>query len=227
MCVHLPESPAKGKPGPNVATAMMADAIRWYRDVPVAHWPIGMCSSPTSTAPLTTDIAAWLTLNALAPMRGELTALDHNTFLWKAILIFSISGYFDHYVTLGQYPPDDLPLEHYPFDTISLRWSHIVSWITQHGILKGSEATWSVISSIADGISPHIDLTTLGTDDVWSSLQHGVIREGVDTFYPIFPAYTIDLSEIAPGPPTHQRHPRPILRDSSIGLARSPGEGGC
>ncbi|KAF8178815.1 hypothetical protein K438DRAFT_1769273 [Mycena galopus ATCC 62051] len=186
-CVHIPESPAKDRPGRDMASATMPEAIRWYREVPAAHWPIGMRPAPASTAPRPADISAWLTLNALAPARGELTALDRNRFLWKAVLIFSISGYFDHYVTIGQYPPDDLPLEHYPFETTTLRWSHVVSWITQHGILRGSAAVLALESFACsccnlflhntdlecqrfDNEWPQsaedVELTTLGTDDI-------------------------------------------------------------
>ncbi|KAF8154361.1 hypothetical protein K438DRAFT_1777990 [Mycena galopus ATCC 62051] len=212
-CVHLPESPAKGtrvrtSPPPRSATQFGALL--------------------SAAPPLTTDITAWLTLNALAPTQGELKALDRNAFLWKATLIFSVPRYFDHYVTLGQYPPDDLPLEHYPFKTSSLRWSHVVAWFIQHGVLAGSAAVLALelfscarcnsflhsadlecqqFSNEWPRSAEDLALTTLAADNMWTSLQHGAIREGVDTFYPIFPAYTIDLGvdengEIIGGPPT-------------------------
>ncbi|KAF8145491.1 hypothetical protein K438DRAFT_1781912 [Mycena galopus ATCC 62051] len=200
ICVHLPESPAKGVMGRDITTASLEDAVKWYLAILTAHWPIGMRVSPShaveltvvSAAPLTGDVAAWLTLNALAPTRREMTAIHRNVFLRKAILILSVPGYFNHYAKLGHYPDDDLPLEHYPFDTTSLRWSHVVSWLIQHGIEQKSPPS-QIFADEWPKATEDLALTTLGADDMWSMLQHGPICNGVDTFYPNYPVDTMEV----------------------------------
>ncbi|KAF8180046.1 hypothetical protein K438DRAFT_1938344 [Mycena galopus ATCC 62051] len=133
--VYLAESPTKAVRGSDVAMTTLRDTVKAYWATPAAQWPISMRVTPTTVAeltgttapPLASDITAWLTINALAPIRGELTAEHRNTFLWETIRILSVSGYFAHCATLGQYPPDDLPLKHYLFNTTALRSLHIVS----------------------------------------------------------------------------------------------------
>ncbi|KAF8144422.1 hypothetical protein K438DRAFT_1782808 [Mycena galopus ATCC 62051] len=187
--VHLAESPVKGVAG------------RDYLAVPSAHWPIGMRITPadvaaTSTAaPLPADIAAWLTINALAPMRGDMTAIHRNTFMWKTMLIFSVPGYYDHYthgITTGS--PAVKALE-------SFSCSRHNSFLHKSDLQRQTfEEEW--LRTVED-----ILLTTLGTEDMWTALQHGPIRDGIDTFYPNFPAQTMDLDVATMANCSSARHP--------------------
>ncbi|KAF8128776.1 hypothetical protein K438DRAFT_2000204 [Mycena galopus ATCC 62051] len=221
-CVHLTEAPVQGVPGRDITTASMEEAIGWYRDILTSLWPIGMRISPTTVASLTTvsaepiapDVAAWLTINALAPPHGGTAPSHRGIFLGKMILIFSVPGYFDHYTTIGEYPHNNLPLEQYPFETKELRWCHVVSWFIQHGLTVGSDAVRAIESfacSRRNSFLRNTDLqnqtftddwprkasglefTVLGATDMWASLTHGPIHPGIETFYPNAPAARLEV----------------------------------
>ncbi|KAF8136883.1 hypothetical protein K438DRAFT_2120572 [Mycena galopus ATCC 62051] len=230
--VHLPESPTMDQVGCDVSTTSMDEALKWYTGIVTTQWPIGMRISPTSIAslttvsatPLSTDVAAWLTINALAPPREGSSTLRRDAFLRKTILIFSVPGYFDRYAALGHYPDDNLPLEHYPFEMNDLSWCHVVSWFVQHGVHAGSDAV-SVIESDAVSVIESfacsrrnsflrnndlqnqtftddwprtvsgVEFVVISPSDKWTNLRHGPIRDGVDTFYPNCPGTTMGADE--------------------------------
>ncbi|KAJ6492714.1 hypothetical protein C8R47DRAFT_1214030 [Mycena vitilis] len=213
--VHLPEHPHTDTMARHGTMASIARAVRWYGNVPTSHWPLGLRTSPselpttTSASPWPHDVGAWFTLNALSPKRGE-SSVDRSAFLKIAIRILSVKGFFDKYATLAGYLLNDLPLEHFPFPGVNVSFAHVIAWLMQHGIDKGSEAllalesfacarrrhaageTEDLQTSLFNDDWPHCpndaDNIVLRPEDLWTGLQFGSPRPGETTDFPSHPA---------------------------------------
>ncbi|KAF8147094.1 hypothetical protein K438DRAFT_1780302 [Mycena galopus ATCC 62051] len=204
--VHLAESPINGDNGRKGTSTTLLEMARMYLDMGSDFWPIGMRVNPTDLASTThanahfKDIAAWFTINALAP------AHDKNGSL---VLLLSVPGIFNQYATIGEYAPANCAMEHYPFVVLNAGQAHIVAWLVQHGIVKGSDALRALESFACsrrnvmgrviniqnttfegDWLNSPEDVgnVTLTADEMWKNLHFGPVRPGVMTLYPEFPA---------------------------------------
>ncbi|KAJ7601423.1 hypothetical protein DFH06DRAFT_1154128 [Mycena polygramma] len=213
--IHLEEEPTSSSVPRNVSRTL-DEAIQWYGSVPTVHWPKGMRVSidslPTTERahPWPADVAAWFTLNALAPERDiDPSSLHRANFIKMAVQLLSVKGVFDLYVAEGGYILDTLAVEHFPFNGTNLSFAKVIVWLVQHGINVGSGALVALedfararrnhlagaedinAPSFEEGF-PHnaadIEQIQVHDEDKWADLRFGPTREGVTSTYPEFPA---------------------------------------
>ncbi|KAJ7780292.1 hypothetical protein DFH07DRAFT_765572 [Mycena maculata] len=194
-----------------------AQAGAIYEKIRPVDWPHGFRVSETeyapadsvSRTPYSPDVASWLTANGLFPVHVRNgTSIERALFAEVAWQVLSVSGTYARIAELREYTYNDLPLEHYPFSTSNIGWSHVVSWFMQHGIGPNSDALrrlesfarsrWNVTSARSDptqedfqGALPcnRADVDAISAADVipWTSLHH-VALPGTVSGYPLFPA---------------------------------------
>ncbi|KAJ7739712.1 hypothetical protein DFH07DRAFT_778689 [Mycena maculata] len=194
-----------------------AQAGAIYEKIHPVDWPHGFRVSETeytpadsmSRTPYSPDVASWLTANGLFPVHVRNgTSIERALFAEVAWRVLSVSGTYTRIAELREYAYDDLPLEHYPFSTSNINWSHVVSWFIQHGIGPNSDALCrlesfarscrNVTSARSDptqedfqGALPcnRADVDAISAADVipWTSLHH-VTLPGTVSGYPLFPA---------------------------------------
>ncbi|KAJ7661882.1 hypothetical protein DFH06DRAFT_1325206 [Mycena polygramma] len=213
--IHLEEEPTSSSVPHNVSRSL-EEATQWYGNVPTVHWPKGMrvardaLPSNERAQPWPADVAAWFTLNALAPERDiDPSSLHRANFITMAVHLLSIKGVFDLYATEGGYVFDVLAVEHFPFNGTNLSFAKIIAWFVQHGIDTGSTALATLedfararrnhIAGVADinassfdngfpGNTKDIEQIQIHDEDKWANLHFGPTREGVTSTYPEFPA---------------------------------------
>ncbi|KAJ7163033.1 hypothetical protein C8R46DRAFT_1221822 [Mycena filopes] len=213
--VHIAEKPTDESMGRRGTTATLSQALRWYRNLPTSHWPHGFRVTPdewvttSGGVPWYLDVGAWFTLNSLIPKRDGTTSLHRASMLKATVLCLSVVGVYEHFAHEGEYPLNNLPLEHYPFDAGNIGFSQIVAWFMQHGIAPRSEALQALQffarsrrNRIAGADGPNVEVFSmdwpnsasdiiqmiLRPEDKWVDLHFGTCRAGVDTNFPSFPA---------------------------------------
>ncbi|KAJ7176550.1 hypothetical protein C8R46DRAFT_1213139 [Mycena filopes] len=193
-------------------------AIARYGSIDTVHWPLGFRVNKQEYAligvgvrakPYSKDVAAWFAFNALSPQRAASgPSIDRARFTEIAFRVISVAGAYKRIAELGEYEYDTLPVEHYPFATANIGWSHVVAWFIQHGIDVDSDALGTLESfararrnakqARADpmltdfsGSSPRRpdDVRHIAIAEVvhWDELEH-VPRPGIATSYPTSPA---------------------------------------
>ncbi|KAJ7177663.1 hypothetical protein C8R46DRAFT_1029275 [Mycena filopes] len=213
--VHIAEKPTDESMGRRGTTATLSQALHWYRNLPTSHWPHGFRVTPdewvttSGGVPWYLDVGAWFTLNSLIPKRDGTTSLHRASMLKATVLCLSVVGVYEHFAHEGEYPLNNLPLEHYPFDAGNIGFSQIVAWFMQHGIAPCSEALQALQffarlrrNRIAGADGPNVEVFSmdwpnsasdiiqmiLRPEDKWVDLHFGTCRAGVDTNFPSFPA---------------------------------------
>ncbi|KAJ7459188.1 hypothetical protein B0H11DRAFT_2242754 [Mycena galericulata] len=192
-------------------TALAAAAAR-YDAMESRQWPLGFRVSedvyPTAkfSRVYWNDVAAWYTLNALMPRRIRVgSSIYRAVFLGLVIRLLSVAGMYNRVAEMGEYVLDTLPLEHYPFLTLNIGFSHVVAWLIQHGIARdGPEIP--VLESFArsrrnrihgratpsmtefeSGEPPHNarDVAMMTESDIihWRDLTHATLQPGVQSNY--------------------------------------------
>ncbi|KAJ7610566.1 hypothetical protein DFH06DRAFT_1345972 [Mycena polygramma] len=214
--VHLEEELGEDSVAQRGTVPSLEHASHWYTSIATDRWPKGMrvsyeaLPSTPSAAPWAPDVAAWFTMNALAPARGDDPSSIHRVgFMHAAVQLLSIPGTFNHYAEEGGYLFDTLPGEHFPFGMMNPSFAHVVAWFMQHGIDKGSDAlaclegfararrnhiagAAEVTAMVFDDGHPkamhEVDGIVLNDEDKWANLHFGPPRTNVTTTYPEFPA---------------------------------------
>ncbi|KAJ7652770.1 hypothetical protein DFH06DRAFT_1134224 [Mycena polygramma] len=202
---------------PDGAPAHRHDGAPWHDGIDSASgamvWECAHIALAIGSADLTQRAAHHDERVAMAPRcgpkRGE-SSVDRSAFLKIAIRILSVKGFFDKYATLAGYLLNDLPLEHFPFPGVNVSFAHVIAWLMQHGIDKGSEALLALESfacarrrhaagktedlqkSLFNDDWPHCpddaDNIVLRPEDLWTGLQFGSPRPGETTDFPSHPA---------------------------------------
>ncbi|KAK7021147.1 hypothetical protein R3P38DRAFT_3196761 [Favolaschia claudopus] len=195
-------------------------AIRLYERLPTSEWPRGLRVTPTTfpnlsvvefASPYKPDVRAWFTIQAVCPHRTRKgSSLQRARFFDLLIRILSVRGAFHRIAQFGQYPPANLPLEHYPFYCDNITESQVVCWLVQHGISKEGEAI-SILEDFArarrnfcEGFCttetrdytsrgwPHHQQDVLSLPEglvvKWAELEHGLVYPGAQTSYPRKPS---------------------------------------
>lgn len=119
----------------------------YYAAQPTARWPLGMRTSllrwpvkKFDTA-LNEDTLAWRTIRRLAPGdRGDaFQSHQHHMFLTAAMGVFSIPGYYQRILELGNYPIGNNTAAEYPFLTDNITHSQVAAWFAMHGLATTGE----------------------------------------------------------------------------------------
>ncbi|KAJ7463919.1 hypothetical protein B0H11DRAFT_2052742 [Mycena galericulata] len=205
--VILTETPTETSDARSGTHTKLMIAARVYDNMKCASWPLGFRVSedayPTTSYARVYifDVAAWYTINALAPIRNRVgTSIDRARFMQELIRLLSVAGTFNRIAQLGEYETANLLLEHYPFLGNNITMSHIVAWLIQHGIARDGDAI-RVLESFArsrrnavmkrnspshtdfdDGAKPRneTDMLSMGDADIihWRDLEHGTLQPG-------------------------------------------------
>ncbi|KAJ7441831.1 hypothetical protein B0H11DRAFT_1932750 [Mycena galericulata] len=192
-------------------TALAAAAAR-YDTMESRMWPLGFRINedlyPTAkfSRVYWNDVAAWYTLNALMPRRIRVgSSIYRANFLSLVIRLLSVAGMYNRVAQMGEYVLDTLPLEHYPFLTMNMGFSHVVAWLIQHGIARDGEEI-PVLESFArsrrnrihgrstpsmtefdSGEPPHNaqDVQMMTANDIihWRDLTHAALQPGIQSTY--------------------------------------------
>ncbi|KAJ6465194.1 hypothetical protein C8R47DRAFT_1079384 [Mycena vitilis] len=193
--------------------ASASEALEYYYASPTNEWPPGMRTVdgvyPTtkSEKPLLNDVRVVCTLRHLLPEADGSSAGDAANMhvLEKTMLLFSITGMFAHYVTVGGLRFQARPIdENYNFDTQNITFSHIASFVSTHGISIASDDVLAIESYARSyrnrvaknddpanesfGSWPHdtscIDMIDVNTITKWADLDYGALRPGLPPTYP-------------------------------------------
>ncbi|KAJ7604881.1 hypothetical protein DFH06DRAFT_1150828 [Mycena polygramma] len=199
-------------------------AVRLYEEMEHRLWPLGFRVNEREYAPprdrfarpFANDVLAWYTINALAPRRNRVgTSVERAKFMEILIRLLSVAGTFNRVAQIGEYVDASRALEHYPFITFNITFSHVVGWLVQHGIRRDGDAIKTLESfararrnvkedkvdpngiTFKYGGSPHHEKEMLalamGPDFChWRDLIHAGLQSNVTSEYPAQPSIAMD-----------------------------------
>ncbi|KAJ7488627.1 hypothetical protein B0H11DRAFT_1913103 [Mycena galericulata] len=214
--VIITEKAASGDARSGTHTLLEA-AAKLYDAMDTKLWPLGFRIDEMTWPTMRicrvyfNDVLAWYTINALAPRRNRVgTSIDRAKFMELLVRLLSIGGAFNRIAQLGEYEFANLPLEHYPFLTQNIGFSHIVAWFTQHGIRHEGEdirilesfcrsrrnfthkTSSPTNTEFAAGSTPQnmSDVLRRGDADIihWRDLRHAQLQPNTESSYPQHPA---------------------------------------
>ncbi|KAF7966568.1 hypothetical protein HWV62_37841 [Athelia sp. TMB] len=156
--VQQPATDVSSSDSPSCPTALTEDTIIGpsLADCPWAltspeHWPSGVRAiinglpTPvtenlygTNHAPYEGDVKGWGWLEGLAPAHDGLDDSRYDQFMRVAINNLSIPIHLNTALD-GLQSFTDMPIEHYPFDTTTLKPAIIAQWLYEHGVSRSSE----------------------------------------------------------------------------------------
>ncbi|KAJ7086351.1 hypothetical protein B0H15DRAFT_801550 [Mycena belliarum] len=219
------ERPTEGCDARSGSHTKLGIARRIYDSMPPDLWPLGFRISEAlypakgvkTASAYWLDVAAWYTINALAPRRNRIgSSIERSRFLEVLWRVLSVAGTFNRIAQMGEFPDDTRPLEHYPFNAMNIAYSHVVCWLVQHGISREGNAVKALESygrarrnkregrdlpsytEFTDGEAPHNarEMLSIGDDQVihWRDLEHAPPADGTVTAYPRKPSAAMDVS---------------------------------
>ncbi|KAJ6455132.1 hypothetical protein C8R47DRAFT_1228361 [Mycena vitilis] len=204
---------------------------RWVQGVRLANgeWPGP--DTPAGSRPLVDDVLAARFVHMIAPIREE-GSLHRARFIGELLRGFSVFGLFERFVTRGNYITASLPLERYGFDSTNVEFSHVFSFVAQHGVHPGSRAarrlhdyaaSWrNLADENQNPTAQSFDQSPRHSHDVlnwpdsriieWGVLRHGPLRANINSTYPRFPAHEAPHADA----PSIDESPVAVQEDSEM-----------